>query len=624
MKNIKYIFWISFSIAFGVFLSFLFLEKINFNDSKEESLTLANVLDSFSQKPKEEIPKYYLTKKPVQKLKINALAYLVGDLDTGEIILAQRENEIFPIASVSKLMTAYVAQELNEKDEFALVSKKAVATYGENGNFRPGEKVKVSDLLYSLLLQSSNDAAEILAEHFDRDTFLRKMNQVTEILELPNTSFDDPSGLSSENKSTAFELFKLAAYLKNKENNIFEITRERNYSTRNHHWPSNNQFLKKEGYLGGKSGYTDLAKQTVVSLFSLPLSQSAPRNIGIVLLQSKDRYRDVLDILSYLEKNIYYGGKEDAKLAWVKEKAGIPDIKNRDFMTFLFTGDVMLDRGVRSSVLKNFNGDYASFFEKIEIFYNVDADVIFANLEGPASDKGKDRKNLYSFRMDPVVIPALSGAGINLVSVANNHAGDWGREAFLDTLKNLEENEIAYIGGGKTKKETEEPIIFEDYGMKVGFLGFSDVGPDWMTATETETGILLTKDPNFSKIIEEASQKVDYLIVSFHFGDEYKTTHNIRQEYLAHRAIDAGAKIIIGHHPHVIQDIEYYKDGLIVYSLGNFIFDQGFSEDTMKGMLLELKLTRDGSITFKKHISKQNKQFQPEKLIFGKEEKLKR
>ncbi|MEK7113332.1 MAG: CapA family protein, partial [Patescibacteria group bacterium] len=315
-----------------------------------------------------------------------------------------------------------------------------------------------------------------------------------------------------------------------------------------------------------------------------------------------------------------YGGKADAESAWVKLRTDVAPVYERDFVSLTFGGDMMLDRGVETSVNKNFDGNFSALFENLGILKKTD--ISFANLEGPASDIGKDRQNLYSFRMHPSTIPALKGAGISVVSVANNHVGDWGRDAYLDTLERLKENEIFYTGGGVNRIEAEQPIIIEKYGIKIGFLAFSDVGPDWMQADEDKAGLLIARDPRFEEIITNASKQVDHLVVSFHFGDEYKTIHNARQEDLAHKAIDSGAKIVIGHHPHVIQDTEIYKNGFIAYSLGNFIFDQSWSKDTMRGMLLEIKLGRDGNMTIKKNISNLSNFFQPEKTIAGKEEKL--
>ena len=566
-------------------------------------------------------PKYfYFNKGQSQKPSLSAEAYIVGDLNTGEIILLKNQDKVYPIASVSKLMTALVARKLAGDEDVAKVSKRALDTYGYNGGFSVGEKIKISDLIHPLLLESSNDAAEIIAEHFGRDSFLKEMNEHAEGLKMTETFYNDPSGLSEQNKSTVSDLFKMTGYISQKEPELLKITTAKSYSNKKHTWFSINQFLHKPEYLGGKSGFTNPALQTVVSVFELPLGEDITRPIGIVLLKSHDRQKDVNSILNYLKKYVYYGGATDANADWIKEKLDIPDIFDPTYVTLTFGGDIMLDRGVRNSVMKNFGGDYSLLFDKLEIL--KDSDIVFANLEGPASDKGADLKSLYSFRMDPSTIPALRGAGLSIVSVANNHAGDWGREAFTDTLDRLTENEIEYVGGG-TKEKAETPVIIEKYGMKIGYLGFSDVGPKWMEASTVNPGILLASDPRFDEIIRNASSQVDQLVVSFHWGDEYKQIHNARQEELAHRAIDAGAKLVIGHHPHVIQDTEVYKNGYIVYSLGNFIFDQRFSKETTEGLLMEIKIKKDGSLTVRKNIVKSNTLFKPAEVIKGKEEIIK-
>jgi len=280
---------------------------------------------------------------------------------------------------------------------------------------------------------------------------------------------------------------------------LIEITTERSHVNKKHSWSNISQFLGKDGYIGGKSGYTDEAKQTVISLFSLPLGEEGMRPIAITLLQTPDRRKDVESILKYLNKNIYYGGEADASTNWVEEKVGMPDVKDPNFVTLAFGGDIMLDRGVRNSVVKNFNNDYSALFGKSKEISDVitKSDITFANLEGTVSDQGADQKNLYSFRMDPATIPALKGAGISVLSVANNHIGDWGRAAYVDTLARLNENEILYTGGGNSKALAETPAIIEKYGMKIGFLGFSDKGPDYMVAQNYQAGILLASDPNF-------------------------------------------------------------------------------------------------------------------------------
>ncbi|MBP9711892.1 MAG: CapA family protein [Candidatus Pacebacteria bacterium] len=286
-------------------------------------------------------------------------------------------------------------------------------------------------------------------------------------------------------------------------------------------------------------------------------------------------------------------------------------------VTMIFGGDIMVDRGVRKSVDKNFASDYNKLFENLGLLKTFD--IAFANLEGPVSDIGVDRHNLYSFRMDPGTIPALKNAGIDIVSVANNHVGDWGRDAYVDSLSRLTQAGILFTGGGMTRSEAERPTIIEKNGIKIGFLGFSDVGPSWMDVQTDKAGLLLASDARFAEIVEAAASQVDHLVVSFHFGDEYKPIHNKRQEYLAHRAVDHGAKIVIGHHPHVPEDTEIYSRkgctqsscaSFIAYSLGNFIFDQSWSSPTMRGALLEIELFKDGQMSVKENVVQINKFFQ--------------
>lgn len=634
----KKMLWGALSVFIGISLahfSFSFFEGkiLKIQNNLPTQVGEASVIQLIAPEP--EKPKYfYINTNIDSEPKVSAKAYLVGDLNTGEVILAKNQDQRFPIASTSKLMTALVASKLANPDATTKITKTALATYGQNGELRLGEKIKITDLIYPLLLESSNDAAEALALYFGRDNFIAKMNQEASALQMTSTSYEDPSGLTPHNLSTVSDLFKLAGYMAQQQSDLFKITTKSSYSTKNHSWSNISQFLKNDGYIGGKSGYTDPAKQTVVSLFNLPLRQTSLRPIAITLLQSEDRKKDVEAILKYLKKNIYYGGEADANTNWVQEKVVMPEIKDPDFLNLAFAGDIMLDRGVKNSVIKNFNNDYSALFTKSKELSTIlkNADITFANLEGTASDQGVDQKNLYSFRMSPVVIPTLKGVGINVLSLANNHVADWGRNAFTDTLARLKENEILYTGGGNNKKEAETPAIIEKYGMKIGYLGFSDVGPNYMSAGTEKAGVLLASNPNFDEIIKNASKQVDYLIVTFHFGEEYETRHNKRQEELAHRAIDNGAKIIIGSHPHVVEDTEVYspKDctqsscvGYIAYSLGNFIFDQSWSKPTMQGMLLELKLFRDGSMTITKNATQQNSVFQIEKVTEGKEENIK-
>jgi poly-gamma-glutamate synthesis protein (capsule biosynthesis protein) len=258
----------------------------------------------------------------------------------------------------------------------------------------------------------------------------------------------------------------------------------------------------------------------------------------------------------------------------------------------IFTGDIMMNRGVESSVIKNFGHDFSKLFEGVAWFR--DADIVFGNLEGPVSDIGNNVGSKYSFRMDPQVLSALSDAGFTIVSFANNHIGDWNVAAFNDTLDRLKSADIAQTGAGINNTQAQQPTIIEKNGMRIGFLSFSDVGPNWMQAKENSPGILLASDPNRIEFITQAKAQVDFLIISYHWGEEY-VPFTARQKTLAETSIDAGADLIIGHHPHVIQDYTTYKDKFIFYSLGNFIFDQSFSPETMRGLIVDLTVNPDGS-----------------------------
>ncbi len=295
----------------------------------------------------------------------------------------------------------------------------------------------------------------------------------------------------------------------------------------------------------------------------------------------------------------------------------MPKITNIKDTTLMFVGDMMLDRGVKSSVKNNFGGDFNKLFDNIgEI---KDADILFANLEGPISDVGNNVGSKYSFRMNPEVLSAIKNASFDVVSFANNHIGDWNKMAFEDTLSRLQTESIEKIGSGMNINEAESPVIIEKNNIKFGFIGFSDVGPEWMQASENSSGVLLASNPRLPEIIQNAKANCDVLIVSFHWGDEYKKIHNKRQEKLAKLSIDNGADLIIGHHPHVMQDIATYKDKTIVYSLGNFIFDQYFSTDTMRGMLFEVKFEGSKIKSTESKIIKLNKKFQPEGIYTEKQ-----
>jgi len=257
-------------------------------------------------------------------------------------------------------------------------------------------------------------------------------------------------------------------------------------------------------------------------------------------------------------------------------------------------GDIMLARGIEYEVKKDGEGDYRFPFQKI-FDYLKPVDIVFGNLESVISDKGRKAGSIYSFRAEPDAVTGLVFAGFNVVSVANNHVFDYTRDAFEDSLSRLQDAKIEYVGGGFDEKEAFSLKIKEIRNTKIGFLAYSNLGPSLWKATDSTSGIAWI-DPQNNDVekvraaIKEAKPKVDVLVVSFHWGDEYESEPNELQMYWALDFIDSGADLVIGHHPHVPQAIEEYNGGWIAYSLGNFVFDQNFSEETQRGFLLEVNI----------------------------------
>jgi serine-type D-Ala-D-Ala endopeptidase (penicillin-binding protein 7) len=240
--------------------------------------------------------------------RLSSRSYLAADLQTGEIILEQNENLIAPIASVTKLMTAVIAEENMDMQKIAIVSRDSYNTYGAQGKLLLGEKIKVYDLMYPLLMESSNDAAEVLADAYEKgnSAFMALMNKKAVELGMNDTYYEDPSGLNPKNVSSIHDLLKLGRYTYQKHPNLYSMTRVRQYAILKHTWFNQNRFLNYDTFLGGKNGYIDEAKKTTVSIFDVTMARGGKRPVVIVLLKSDDREGDAVKIINFLKKNAYY------------------------------------------------------------------------------------------------------------------------------------------------------------------------------------------------------------------------------------------------------------------------------------------------------------------------------
>ena len=302
--------------------------------------------------------------------------------------------------------------------------------------------------------------------------------------------------------------------------------------------------------------------------------------------------------------------RDNAPLS-IGEKQEGPDDSE---INLFFVGDIMLGRGVEYMINKQGKGDFKFSFLKIASELQK-SDILFANLEGPISDRGVRVGSIYSFRFKPEAIDGLVYGGFDILSLANNHMLDYQRIALEDTMNILKENNIDYVGAGFNKEEAFSLKIKEIKNTRIGFLAYTNLGPENWQAGEKNSGMAWISENDIGEIAEDikkSKKEVDVLIISLHAGEEYEENPTSFQTSFAMNCIENGADLVVGHHSHVVQKIERYNDGWIAYSLGNFIFDQGFSEETMKSIILKVAI-KDKKI---KEISSEdikiNKYFQPD------------
>ncbi len=208
------------------------------------------------------------------------------------------------------------------------------------------------------------------------------------------------------------------------------------------------------------------------------------------------------------------------------------------------------------------------------------ADITFGNLECPLSTVGPHapREHLI-FRADPETVQVLVLGGFDIVSLANNHTLNAGRAGLLQTLQHLEEAGIAYVGAAKEKSEGSRPTFIEANGLNIGFLAYTDLNFAHGSYSKVDKDL-----SNIESQIVAAKNNCDLLAVSYHWGTEYHRHPSARQIQVAHTSIDAGADVVLGHHPHVLAGVEIYKQRPILYSMGNFIFDQRAGERMESGL----------------------------------------
>ncbi len=247
-------------------------------------------------------------------------------------------------------------------------------------------------------------------------------------------------------------------------------------------------------------------------------------------------------------------------------------------LQMLFTGDLMLDRGVaKHAVVK---GDDALFEGVRDIFAGMDA--VVPNLEGTIttlpSVSERDHTDLR-FTFNPHYASYLKTLGVQVVSLSNNHTDDFGDTGYLSTKTYLDSAGIASFGSPANDRDFATEITLNN--TRVCFIGYE--------------GFIHTDPAPIATLVAEMRPRCDYFVATMHAGEEYQPTFTTLQKTAAHAFIDAGVDVVIGTHPHVVEPLELYKGKPIFYSLGNFLFDQDFSWATMHGLTVRVSRTKDAT-----------------------------
>lgn len=276
------------------------------------------------------------------------------------------------------------------------------------------------------------------------------------------------------------------------------------------------------------------------------------------------RYADVLQDEAYMEEHNIY-----AKEAFSEE-----------YVTLLFAGDILFDPNysVMAKVLQN-GGDIGNGIAPDLIGEMQSADIMMLNNEFAYSDRGAPTpEKQFTFRARPDSVAYLTDMGVDIVSLANNHAYDYGEQALLDSLQILQAEGIPYVGAGVNEQEASAPVYFIINDMKIAFISATQIerldNPDTKGATETSPGVFRCfNGEKLMQTVAQAKEESDFVVVYIHWGTENQEETDWLQNKQAPELVEAGADLIIGDHPHILQRIEIIDGVPVIYSLGNFWFN---------------------------------------------------
>ena len=283
-------------------------------------------------------------------------------------------------------------------------------------------------------------------------------------------------------------------------------------------------------------------------------------------------------------------------------------------ISIIGVGDIMLSSWLLP-ILQEKGCDYPFIATRNHI---KDADISIANLEAPFTEGGEPYEKKYNFKVPPSYAVGIKRAGFDVVNLANNHIMDYGAHGLLRTISTLDSAKIGYCGAGKNIEMANYPYLCDVRGKKIAFLGYSMTYPLEFATRGDSAGTVYPVAALLKRTVNFWNTQVDYVVVSFHWGAEKYDTPKEYQTEFAHLAIDHGADLVLGHHPHVLQGLELYRGRLIAYSLGNYAF-ASYSENARESIILKVVLAENGlhyAQCIPINVYNQEVEFQPQ-ILYG-------
>lgn len=274
---------------------------------------------------------------------------------------------------------------------------------------------------------------------------------------------------------------------------------------------------------------------------------------------------------------------------WTGAQPGAVD-SSEELIELVAVGDIMLSRTIEER-MDLYGSDYP-FLGTADLIRS--ADIAIGNLECPLSAVGEPIDKRFTFRAHPRHAPALAQAGFDVLSLANNHLLDFGREGLVETMEALQRQGLAHVGAGLSYQEAHRPLIWQGKGRTVAFLAYA--ASRWKGSSEVPTAewIAFAELDTIREDVRQTREQADLVVVIMHLGTEYQGYPDDEQLVVSRAAIEAGASLVIGHHPHVVQGTASYGGGFIAYSLGNFVFDIDTVERAREGAILRVLLGDEG------------------------------